>query len=313
MIEHVTFGIILDDIVLPDGQTHMGVLGGGGPQTAWGMAAALGSGETVGLVAGVGDDLDPRALSPLRQAAIDLRGVRVTALPTPRAWQTLEADGRRVQTWRVPPETLGPQLARSFDVLPPEYREARTFHWGVHLTEPDWIDFARALRAQGRLISLEPFRPPSEPLSDGDVQAILAACDVFSPNWYEAALLAGTDDYDAIIETFRALGGQILAIRRGAEGADVWNLPEGRGVHVPAVETTVVDVVGAGNAFCGALVARLRDGIDEAACHASVAASYLIEQIGLPPRLPNPADYARRLDEARAGRGALRLGSLAGR
>lgn len=51
MIEYIAFGIIIDDIVFPDGHTQMSVLGGGGPQTAWGMAAALGSGETVGLVA----------------------------------------------------------------------------------------------------------------------------------------------------------------------------------------------------------------------------------------------------------------------
>jgi len=310
MIEHIAFGIILDDIVFPEGRTEMGVLGGGGPQTAWGMAAALGSGETVGLVAGVGGDLDARALGPMRRAAIDLRGVRVTALPTPRAWQTIEAGGRRTQTWRVPPETLSVQLARSADVLPPSYRGARSYHWGIHPTESGWVDFARRLREQGRLVSLEPFRPPPAPLSDDELGVILAACDVFSPNWLEAGRLTGASSYRTILERFRAAGGQVLAVRRGADGADVWHLPEGRGVHVPAIETAVVDVVGAGNAFCGALVARLRDGIDEAACHASVAASYLIEQIGLPPGLPNPADYARRLDEARAGRAALRLSDL---
>jgi sugar/nucleoside kinase (ribokinase family) len=62
-----------------------------------------------------------------------------------------------------------------------------------------------------------------------------------------------------------------------------------------------VDVVGAGNAFCGALVARLDEGIESAACHASAAASYMIEQVGMPAALPDPADYARRLDEMRAG------------
>ncbi|MCZ2098263.1 MAG: PfkB family carbohydrate kinase [Anaerolineae bacterium] len=310
MIEHITFGIIIDDIVFPEGRTQMGVLGGGGPQTAWGMAAALGSGETVGLVAGVGADLEDRALSPMRRAEIDLRGVRVTGLPTPRAWQTIEPDGRRIQTWRVPPETLGPQLARSLDVLPPEYRAAHAFHWGIHPSEDEWVGFARQLREQGRLISLEPFRAPDAPLDDDKLRAILAACDIFSPNWHEATRIAGAEEPRAVLERFRALGGQVLAIRRGADGADVWNLPEGRGVHVPAIETAVTDVVGAGNAFCGALVARLRDGIDEAACHASVVASYLIEQIGLPPSLPNPADYARRLDEARAGRTALKLSDL---
>ena len=187
MIEHITFGIIIDDIVFPEGETQMGVLGGGGPQTAWGMAAALGSGETVGLVAGIGGDLEPNVLGPMRNAGVDLRGVRITDLPTPRAWQTLEEDGKRRQTWRVPMETIRPQLARNLDVLPPEYREARVFHWGVHLSESDWIEFARSLRQQGRLISLEPFRPPAETPSDEDLRAILAACDVFSPNWEELA------------------------------------------------------------------------------------------------------------------------------
>lgn len=301
MIEHIAFGIIIDDIVFPQGYTCMNVLGGGGPQTAWGMAAALGAGETVGLVAGVGTNLHTDALAPLRAAGINLDGVRITGLPTPRAWQTVEFNGRRAQVWRVPPETLGAQLARSWDVLPPSYRDARTFHWGIHPAEPGSYAFARELTALGRRVSLEPFRPPERPLSDDHLRDLLAACAVFSPNLREAQRLTGHEDERTVLDRFRALGCQTLALRRGPDGADVWNLEKGRGVHVPAVQTTVVDVVGAGNAFCGALIARLDDGIEQAACHASAAASYLIEQVGLPPALPDLADYARRLDEARAG------------
>ena len=33
----ITYSIIIDDLVFPDGQTAMGVLGGSGPQTAFGM------------------------------------------------------------------------------------------------------------------------------------------------------------------------------------------------------------------------------------------------------------------------------------
>jgi sugar/nucleoside kinase (ribokinase family) len=79
-------------------------------------------------------------------------------------------------------------------------------------------------------------------------------------------------------------------------------------IATPAVRTNVVDVVGAGNAFCGALIARLDEEIEEAAGHASAAASYLVEQVGIPPTLPAPADYTRRLDEVRAGQRALGLG-----
>jgi len=301
VIDFVTFGIILDDIVCPDGTTHMGVLGGGGPQTAWGMAAALGSGATVGLVAGVGRDLDERLLAPLIAAGIDLTGLRLTDLPTPRAWQVTEADGRRTQVWRVPPETLGAQLARRWDVLPESYRAARHFHWGIHPDDPAASAFAAELTAQGKRVSLEPFRPPQRPLDDEALRALLAACAVFSPNWEEALRLTGLSDSNAIVARFRQLGGQILALRRGVNGADVWDLRAGRGVRVPAIRTTVIDPVGAGNAFCGALLARLDDGLEEAACHAVVVASYLVEQVGMPAALPAPRDYARRLDEARAG------------
>ncbi|MGQ9851689.1 MAG: carbohydrate kinase family protein [Aggregatilineaceae bacterium] len=301
MIDFVTFGIILDDIVFPDGTTRMGVLGGGGPQTAWGMAAALRSGERVGLVAGVGRDLDERLLAPLIAAGIDLTGVRVTELPTPRAWQVTEADGRRTQVWRVPLESLGRQLARRWDVLPEAYRAAQHFHWGIHPDDPAAPAFAAELTARGRRVSLEPFRPPQRPLDDEALRALLTACAVFSPNWDEATNLTGLIDYRAMLERFRTLGGQILALRRGVDGADVWDLRAGRGVRVPAVQTQVVDAVGAGNAFCGALLAHLDEGLGEAACHAVVVASYLVEQVGLPAALPDPRDYARRLDEARAG------------
>ena len=311
-ITYVAFGIIIDDIVFPDGVTRMNVLGGGGPQTAWGMAAARGSGEAVGLVAGIGSDLDQSALAPMRAADIDLDGVRLTDLPTPRAWQVLEFDGRRTQVWRVPLPTLGAQLARDWDVLPPAYQAAHVFHWGIHPGEDGSLLFAQRLREAGRLVGLEPFRPSDQPLSDQALGAILAACDVFSPNVLEAARITGCENEHAMLARFRDLGGRVLALRRGAAGANVWDLQQGYGVHVPAVQTAVVDVVGAGNAFCGALAARLADGLDEAACHASAAASYLIEQVGLPPSLPDPADYARRLDEARAGRRGLRLDGFVG-
>jgi cytidine kinase len=306
MIDHVAFGIIVDDIVFPTGETRMGVLGGGGTQTAWGMAVALGSGERVGLVAGVGDDLDDAILAPMHAAGIDLAGLHNTGLPTPRAWQIMEFNGRRTQIWRVDPEqTLRVQLARRRDALPPAYEDAQVFHWGFHPLVPISVPFARELRAEGRRVGLEPFKAPERPLSDDELHAILHACAVFSPNWLEAVRITGTDDYAAMLARFAGLGAQKLAIRRGTEGADVWDLAAGEGVHVPAVTTTVVDVVGAGNTFCGAMVARLGDGLDEAACHASAAASYMIEQVGLPLTVPTREDYVRRVAEVRAGLHAL--------
>jgi sugar/nucleoside kinase (ribokinase family) len=305
VIRHVAFGIIVDDIVLPKGETHMGILGGGGPQTAWGMAAASAPERSVGIVAGIGHDLEAGILAPLEAAQIDLTGVRISDLPTPRAWQLLEFDGRRTQVWRVPVQTLQHQLARGWQVLPDAYRKARTFHWGIHPDDNGSLVFARELRARGHLVSLEPFKPPDTPMSDSAIRDMVTACDIFSPNWREASRIAGSENYDTVIARFQTLGCRILALRHGADGADVWDFTTGAGVHVPAVEATIVDVVGAGNAFCGAFAARFDEGIAAAACHASAAASYLIEQVGIPPALPAPADYARRLAEAEAGMNVL--------
>ncbi len=310
VIRYVTFGIILDDIVFPHGETRMAVLGGGGPQTAWGMAAARGGGESVGLVAGVGEDMETGALAPMQAARVNLDGVRTTAHPTPRAWQLLEQDGRRTQVWRVPERTLGVQLARAWEVLPPHYQEARAFHWGIHPGEDGSLDFAQSLRARGKFVSLEPFRPPDHPLNDTALADILSACDLFSPNWHEAQAITGHTDRRAILEHLLRLGARFVAIRHGADGAEVWDLGTRRGVWVPAVPVRVVDTVGAGNAFCGALLARLDDGLDVGACHASAAASYMIEQVGLPPTLPDPADYAHRLDGVRAGMSILDLDEI---
>ena len=293
----MSFGIVIDDVVLPDGATCAGLLGGGGPQTAWGMAAALGLGERVGLAAQVGADLNPDWLQPLRSAGINLDGVRQTDAPTPRAWQRIDAEGGRTHVWQVPPRrsiTFGQSID---EVLPESYREARGFHWGLHPENPA-LDSARTLTERGRRVCLETFKPPDQPLDDAALRDLLMSCHVFSPNWGEATAITGSSDYAQVIARLRECGCRVLGLRRGADGADVWDFRAGWGVHVPAVPVSVVDTVGGGNAFCGALLAALDDGIAPAACHAVTAASYMIEQFGIPPRLPEPVEYAQRFSYA---------------
>ena len=99
MVDFVTFGIIIDDIVFPNGKTSMGVLGGGGPQTAFGMRLVS---TSVGLSASVNQADLPLITPWLVESDIQEAGLILTELPTPRAWQLLEGDGRRTQLWRVP-------------------------------------------------------------------------------------------------------------------------------------------------------------------------------------------------------------------
>src|SRR5690606_29396409 len=150
-----TFGIVIDDVVFADGQAAGGLLGGGGPQTAFGMRLYS---PRVGLVARVGADVPAGAMAWLRAAGIDCAGVRVTAWPTLRAVQRLGADGQRRHEWQVPPAAVAAQLDRTLDDVPAAYRAVRGWHLGVHPEAPP-LDFLVGLRRWGGVVSVETFRP----------------------------------------------------------------------------------------------------------------------------------------------------------
>lgn len=291
-MEFVTFGLIIDDIVFPDGQTCMGLLGGGGPQTAFGLKLWA---ERVGLAGGIGDDLPATAQEWLAAAGIDTTGLRCSSRwPTLRAWQILEADGRRSQVWRVPGPAIGPQLGRSLDQLPPGYQQARGFHLGLHPEEAD-LDFVGALRARGATVSIEPFRAPERPLTAPQLQALVSAGHIFSPNQAEAQALVGPGEPVTLIRRLVEAGAEIVALRQGPAGATVHRADTGETWHIPAVKTTVVDPTGAGNAFCGGFLAGwVQHGdLRQAGLQGIVAASFLVEQAGLPEPGPEIAAAAK--------------------
>ena len=99
MINYFSHSVIIDDIVFHDGRTLMGVLGGGGPQTAFGMKLWTQGG--VGLCGGVGLDFLPAAQAWLDDMGIDTVGLRRDPEHRSlRAWQIIEEDGRRTQVMR---------------------------------------------------------------------------------------------------------------------------------------------------------------------------------------------------------------------
>ena len=128
MIDYFTFSLVIDDIVLPDGRTCMGLLGGGGPQAAFGMKLWATGG--VGICAGVGSDFPPSAQGWLEAMEIDTAGVRYHPHnPTLRAWQILEDGDQRTQVWRTRGSVIPAHLAFSPDLIPPTYWQARGFHF----------------------------------------------------------------------------------------------------------------------------------------------------------------------------------------
>jgi sugar/nucleoside kinase (ribokinase family) len=124
----------------------------------------------------------------------------------------------------------------------------------------------------------------------------LTHLEFFSPGPEEAEILTGQR---APREQLRALaqsGPRVTALRLGARGSVVYNRADDSFWSVPAAAANVVDVTGAGNAYCGGFLVGLIEGVNirQAAAQAAVSAAMVIEQVG-PPQINDAVmDEARR-------------------
>jgi len=334
----LAYTFITDDLVFADGRTEMGAVGGSGPQAAWGFVlgcSLVGATVPAAVVAGVGPDLPASARAWLT-AALGPSGdaclVPWQAATTPRAWQVLEADGRRTQVWRTPPSH-----ARTSMLLPGPralpagvLAAARALHAGVDPSRPRDLAWAGAVRraaTPGAWLSLETFqeaasRPPAACLA-----RLLGCATVFSPNEGELASLVGSEG--GVVAGARRLMGRALAggplegilVRCGAAGA-VW-VPRAPGEPVLAVPaalagSAVRDTTGCGNAFLGAWTAARvvgRVGVGHALAVGAAAAAATAEVVGPPPAVAESAllvvarermDAVRgRVVEVESGQGVL--------
>jgi len=281
-INYVAFGLILDHIHFPDGREFQSVLGGGGPQVAFGMRLWS---KHVGMIAGVGPDLPEDILQWFDQSRIDRQGVYKGKQPTLRAIQNLDKDGNRIQTWLSDPVALQEYLNLSIKQIPQSYQSAKVFHLGIH--PDDWetsLDFILELKTLGALVSLELFKPAENPLSTLRLRTLLKLADLFSLNRSEAYSLLGRKTDKELIHSFIDYGGRLISLRMGAEGSIVANGTTNQILHIPAYPITVLDPTGAGNAFCGGFAVGWVETGDllTAGLYGSIASSFAIEQIAVP-------------------------------
>ena len=186
-MDFVTFNVILDNVVFADGNVMRDLLGGGGPQSAWGMRLWA---DSAGLVGTVGADFPASARRWLEDCGIDASGLRQVEYPTLRARQEVQADCSHRHVWLAQPQAMRAMLERKVEFLPPAYRTALGFHFGLHALEPQ-VEFQHGLRALGGLVSAELFCPAERHLNDDEMSALLGAADIFSLNIYEARSLFG--------------------------------------------------------------------------------------------------------------------------
>ncbi|HEY3228958.1 MAG TPA: PfkB family carbohydrate kinase [Roseiflexaceae bacterium] len=286
--------LIIDDIVLADGRSFMNTLGGAGTHALVGMRVWS---AQLGFIGTVGADFDPQHREILEGLGIDLRGlVERPGYRTARAWQLFEPDERRVEVFRTNEEEFN-RLKPQFADIPADYLTAKGFHlqWG---TFAELIDLVARLRAVNPPICLV-WEPPLtlHTVPPAEIQALLAQIDLFSPDLGEAQALTGERAPERALAMLQEWSTGLVALRMGAQGSFVATAA-GERYHVPAVPTIIVDITGAGNAYCGGFLTGLGAGLGvvEAAARAAVSASFALEQFGVPLFTPEKdAEAERRL------------------
>jgi sugar/nucleoside kinase (ribokinase family) len=280
---YLTFSnIIIDDIVLGDGRTFMGTLGGAGTHALIGMRIWS---DRLGYVATVGPDFAPAQRAQLEKLGIDLRGVVVhQAYRTARAWQLFEPDERRIEVMRTDLNDFF-KFTPQFEDMPADYLQARGVHvqWGHTFAELNGL--LDQLRQANPAVVIA-WEPASEHLKAGQAEfgPLLRRLDLLSPDLEQAQAMTGQADPAAMARTLLAWGAPVVALRMGARGSIV-AAGQGETWHIPAVPpAALVDVTGAGNAYCGGFLVGLGEklGPFEAALRAAVSASFAIQQFGVP-------------------------------
>ena len=244
--------------------------------------AAARAGASVAMVGAVGDDAAGERLRDVARASgVDDRSITTVAgVPTGRA--LIAVDDAAENSIVVVP---GANAHVALDVLPP----SAVVLAQLEIDPAVVIAAFRAARARGTVTVLNPApadRVPPE---------VLALSDVVIPNEHELALLGGRD-------ALAAAGVRTLVVTLGANGADLFDGadPTAPAHHVEPFAVEPVDTTGAGDAFCGGLVARLAAGdeLSDALVFAAANGALATTRAGAVPSLPT-ADESQALIDAR--------------
>lgn len=290
----------IDDIHRPDGTVALATLGGAALYAT--VGATLWRGVRVGVVTRLGEDfpLDAARRASCHPNEVDWSGLVRLEGPSIRDRLHHFPDGSRTVIFDDPAR-VRPLTPTAADV-PAGWQGAAY----VHLTPADlrWqVALARAARASGSTVALD----TEVHYLDGDperVGRLLANVDILVPSIQHLQHLFGGTSTDPCHywKHVRSLGPRDVVVKCGEDGCVVFDVADGTAWRIPALAALdVVDVTGAGDAFCGGFLAGMvKTGGDRlaSAVHGTVAASFVVESEGAqrPPHLTDDLVAARLAD-----------------
>lgn len=303
MTDFLVIGESVADIVRTPGRADVPHPGGSPANVAYGLARL---GRSTALLTQLGAD-EAGALigTHLQSAGVEVLTDGRSGVSTPTAIVSLDAEGRATYTfdihWSLQPvkpsvEPLHVHLGSIAAVLEPGAAAA--------------IELVESLRADAT-VSYDP-NIRADLLGEsaevvGRVERCVALSDVVKASDEDAAWLYPGRPIEQVAAHWLALGPAVVVVTRGADGSTAFT--RAGQVTGPAVRTTVVDTVGAGDSFMSATLDALASlgllgaaarpalaALDEPALtrllrHAGVAAAITVSRAGANP--PDARELAR--------------------
>jgi fructoselysine-6-P-deglycase FrlB-like protein/sugar/nucleoside kinase (ribokinase family) len=273
----VVGNLTIDDVVLPDGTTQMASVGGNSLYASLGVRLWQ---PNIGLVTRRGEDFPhdlPALLNPLGIAS---DGVVNIPGPTVRNWVVYETNGDRHWIYRTPRERSREVAVQPGD-LPLEWLEMEQPPV-VHVTA---MPLSAAEAIVDRILSVSPGTIITLDTHEDYVvdyrqrlRALAGRVRAFLPSRSEVTDLVGYDDPNRALADLSSLPTLIIVIKMGAQGVLVWDKVKETVHEVGVAPGQVVDVTGAGDAFCGGFAAGLSLGLSavESAQRGAISASFAV-------------------------------------
>lgn len=318
----VAGGLRADYLITREGEVRNSVMGGNALYAASGAVVWA---EQVAVWGRVGQNYPQEWISRLNRHGIGTDGIRrIEGSQDHRTFYAYQPDGRRVDTH---PERhyarVGEPLPRDLrgyshstpgqdDPLVYDPLAVRRADWtaqfdgvkAIHLapmpihSHADLIPF---LQGKGNIqITVDPGERYMKPDLSDHIRKYLPLIDAFLPSEQEmATLFEGRLDFESSVRTLGDWGARLVVIKRGARGVMIYQPRVERFVSLTPFhergDRRVVDVTGAGDAFCGGFMIGLSQAGDpiHAARLGLVSASLTVEGYGALYPLSTPSEIRK--------------------
>ncbi len=303
----------IDNIISADGKVKLGQIGGNAVYSAIGIHIWS---KDIGIFSLIPTNYPEEWLVELSRSGIDVQGVFSREPPVDlEEWFFYNYDGSRIDHIYAPfreflylkehQEKLDKEEINKLlniiqnypknnkvtfsefrqinplttDDIPDEYWTVHACHLAPNSFETQ-LSFARAFKNRGVMVSIDPSVYKSS-ISKDKLAELLSVTDIFLPSKKElVALFPGKDTKEALL-TMKDMGPTAIGVKLGGEGSLIWDNTRKIIHRVPAYPSKrVIDLTGAGDAFCGGFLVGMTETQDPriAAAYGSISASLVIEK-----------------------------------